>query len=184
MISEKREVYRMNQNYKLNKFYSFINMYNLIIDHCASKERTYQVDAYYINGEFYLKVLDKQSQKYIYDDSITCTEAEASMLANTMASEFVLNHRITLSSFANVSGHDVQNFYVLNGSNSNVSCKNNTYYNNDIQMQVFVLINSIFTLRIHYYNGVDEIAKQIHAQALEKLNLYNIEENKTYQKSL
>lgn len=160
-----------------DKFYDFINLYNLIIKLCAIKNKQYTIDLYYLNNNLYLQVKDIEDKQFIYNDTITCNEQEAEMIFNTVANEFILSHRITLASFRNLNQEEIFNYY---RKNPNGDIINQTNVN---EMIIHELANSIFTLRIHHYNGVDLQTKLIHQKALEKLQSdYAIENDKVLKK--
>lgn len=161
----------MNNN--IQKFYDFISIYNLLIKHCSTKNNTYEINVFHSGNKLHIKFLEKETNKYIYNDNIPCNNQEALMITNTIANEFVLNHQITLSSFKNVDIEDVNEYYWYN---EKINLKNigNSYYNeNNQKLLVYELKNNKFILRIHFYNGVNPIIEEIHHIALNKINSNN-----------
>lgn len=167
----------------LEKFYDFISIYNLLIKHCSEKENTYEINIFHINNELHIKFFNKETKKYIFDDTVSCNTQKALMITNTIANEFVLNHKITLSSFRNINSNEILQYYWYS-KNNNLKNINDFYFNeNNQQMLIYEIANSNIILRIHYYNGINPIIDEIHHIALNKICNSNINQNKkTYQK--
>lgn len=172
----KKKGKNMKEKITIDKFYDFINLYNLIIKHCAKKKRKYEILIYYLDSKLHLIIKDQFTKHSIFDDKIECNCDEAEMIENMITNEFILNHQINLSSFKKMAECDIASYYLSN-KDANVSFKKNTYYNeNNNPMVIHELVNSIFTLQIYHYNGLNDIIESLHKSALSKLNSYN--ENK------
>lgn len=161
-----------NNNNSINtELYNFINMYNLIINHCANRKRTYNVDLFYINNSFNFRITDKESNKILHNDSIECTEEEAEIVSNLLSQEFVLNHKVKYSIYKNYHVTDRTLINADNANNYSFGPKEILY--NGVPVKIHVLENSIFTLSVYLMNGINEKTDYVHYLALEKA--YNLQ---------
>lgn len=155
-----------------NKFYDFINMYNAIIKHCMNKERTYDIKLAHINDTLSFKVIDKESKVILHNDNIHCTKEEAKLIYNMITSEFILNHNLKYAAYLPMDYNDIIEF--IRKGNNNISINSVNYLNNNIPMKIHMLENSIFSLKIYLYEGIDEQTEILHQMAIEKAkNSYN-----------
>ncbi len=164
----------MNMNNEINdKFYDFIDMYNAIIKHCANKGRHYDVRLYHVEGNLYFKITDKDTNFILHNDNIECTKEESKLIYNMITSEFILNHNLKYAAYVPMNSQDVLQYRSLVNGETNIKSDRVYYLNNGKPMQIHALENSIFTLNIHQYDGIDEQTELLHKMAISKVNQTN-----------
>lgn len=156
-----------------DKFYDFINMYNAIVKHCATKKRHYNISLFHIDDTLYFKVIDRETLSLIHNDSIECNLEESKLLYNMITSEFILNHQLKYAAYIPMSNDDIISFLKLSKNKPNLTTNQQDYFNNQQLMQIHTLENSIFTLNIYQYNGIDEQTELLHQMAIDKINKIN-----------
>lgn len=168
----------MKETKNLDKFYDLISLYNLIIKSCYSKQKKYTIDIFDLKDNLYIKIFDNKDNTYVYNDCIPCSVDESYIIFNTISNEFVLNHRITMASFVKLGPEELFNYYKTMGKTDRLIVHNDSFYTKDNkEILIHKLVNSYFTLNIHYYNGLDKNALLIHQNALDNLCENNIEES-------
>ena len=158
-----------------NKFYDFINMYNAIIRHCSNKNRYYDVKLYHINDTLYFKVTDKESNVILHNDGVVCSKEESKLLLNMITSEFILNHKLKYAAFSPMTNKDIVLFLRGSNDNQNITSNQFDYFNDGKAMKIHCLENSIFTLSIYHYEGVEQ-TEILHQMANNKASRSNKEE--------
>ena len=143
------------------KFYNFINLYNLLLLNLSKKERNYTIAFYYLNNEFNIEIEDYLTKQLVFKYNFECNKHEYDYLINLIGQEFILNHKITLPYFDDISFQDANKYY-----KSKDSLKNTLDYN---KAKVHKLRNSLFELRFHYFEGLNELSYKMQDMALEKL---------------
>lgn len=156
-----------------NKFYDFINMYNAIIKHCSNKNRHYDIKLFYANDRLYFQVIDKESQVVLHNCDLECTKEESKLIYNMITSEFILNHQLKYAAYIPMNTSNIIEYRKLNGCGESIKLEKNTYFNNEQLMVIHSLENSIFTLNIYQYDGIDEQTNILHQSAINKANLCN-----------
>lgn len=161
-----------------DKFYDFINMYNAIIKHCASKNRCYNINIYFAGNNLYFEISDKEKNIILHKDNVECNKDESKLLYNMITSEFILNHQLKLSAFRPMESEEIALFNCLSNCNKHISNDNRYYYFNEgktdnKKMLIHTLENSVFTLNIYEFYGIDEQTEFLHQMALNKVNATN-----------
>ena len=154
-----------------DKFYDFINMYNAIIKHCTNKQRTYDDKLSHINDTLYFKVIDKESKTILHNDNINCTKEESKLIYNMITSEFILNHNLKYAAYLPMDYNDVLEF--IKKGDANIRSDSVNYLNNNIPIVTHMLENSIFSLKINLYEGIDEQTEILHQMAIDKVKNSN-----------
>ena len=157
-----------------NKFYDFINMYNAIIKHCSNKNRHYDIKLFYAKDRLYFQAIDKESHVMLHNCDLECTKEESKLIYNMITSEFILNHQLKYAAYKPMNTNDRIEYRKLNGSDTIIFGKN-ACFNNEQLMVIHSLENSIFTLNIYQYDGIDEQTNILHQNAINKANLCNSE---------
>ena len=158
----------MKQNNTMNDYYDFINMYNAILKHCASKNRTYDIKLYYANDYLYFQIIDKETGEILHNDNIQCTENESHLILDMIASEFILNHQIRYAQYEHMTSDDILLLNRLTNGKCQIEYSENGYRFKGEDMLIHKLENSVFSLRIYHFKGLDSRTKQLHEMALEK----------------
>lgn len=158
-----------------NKFYDFINMYNAIIKHCMNQERKYDIKLFFVEGKMYFQIIDKNSQVMLHNTELECNKEECDLIYYTITNEFILNHQIRFAAYSPMNEKDILLYHTLTKGNNNITSDERYYLNNNKPMQIHVLENTMFTLNIYQYDGVDTQTELLHDMALEKANARNHE---------
>lgn len=160
-------------NINNNKFYDFINMYNAIIKHCSNKDRHYDIKLFYVNDRLYFQVIDKESQVVLHNCDLECSKEESKLIYNMITSEFILNHQLKYAAYIPMNTSDIIEYRKLSGSEESIELEKNTHFNYEQSMVIHSLENSIFTLNVYQYDGIDEQTNILHQSAINKANLCN-----------
>ena len=145
-------------------------MYNLIIKHCMNKNRTYDIRLFYIDGNLYFKITDKESNVVLHNDSLECSEEESKILCNLITSEFILNHALRYAAYIPMEFDDIALYNKLNNCQNPIKYKNNDYILLNEPLRIHVLENTTFTLNVYLFNGIDEDTEKLHHMAMDKAN--------------
>ena len=164
-----------NNNEMNNKFYDFINMYNAIIKHCSNSKRHFDVSLFFVEGKLYFQVTDTESSVLLHNCNLECTKAESKLVYNMITSEFILNHQLKYAAYVPMNSQDVLLYRSLTNKETNIKADKVYYLNNDKPMQIHALENTMFTLKIYEYDGIDRQTEILHQMAIEKANKTNEE---------
>lgn len=150
----------MNEN-DIN-IYNFIALYDSLLLNLSNKNRQFKIYLYYLDNKFNIEIKDSEKQEVILKYNFSCEEKEYFKLISLIGNEFIDNHTITLPMFKNISLNDSKLYY-----KSNDSLNNALNYDN---AKIHVLRNSIFELRIYYFNGLNSLSYEMQDKAMMKLN--------------
>lgn len=157
----------MNEN--INKFYDFINMYNSIIKHCSNENSHYSIRLYYIKNKLHLQVSDDQKNGLIlHNCELNCTKEESDFILNGITNEFILNHNLKYAAYSAMTENDIFEYRIQGGDSSNIFIDKDCYRNNNTPMYIHRLENTMFSLNIYLYNGIDTQRSLLHEQAKKK----------------
>lgn len=152
--------------------YNFLTLYDSLLLNLSNKNRIFKIYLYYLDNKFNIEIKDGETKDVIFKYNFECSIDEYNQLINIIGNEFIDNHTITLPMFKDITLNDSKMYY-----EANENFKNQLDYD---KAKIHVIRNSIFELRVYYFNGLNSISYEMQDKAMLKLN----QKDKVYKKNL